>query len=65
MKGTGLLRRAMKVHGGTIDSFAREVLGRSRVSIWRWKRNHPMPEAVIDRLKSYLANPTPTASRHD
>ena len=55
----------MKVHGGTVDRFARDVLGRSRVSIWRWKRNHPMPDAVIDRLKSYLANPTPTATRND
>jgi plasmid maintenance system antidote protein VapI len=55
--GTILLKRAMKLHGGTVDGFAREVLGRSRVSIWRWLRKAtPIPQAVRDRLKAYCAD---------
>lgn len=54
-RGTILLTRALRRHGGTIDEFAKEVLGRSRVSIWRWqRRTHSIPEAVIARLKAYL-----------
>lgn len=53
--GTILLKRAMKRHGGTVDVFAQEVLGRSRVSIWRWlRKSYPIPPAVIVRLKAYL-----------
>ena len=65
--GTILLKRAMRLHGGTIDDFAREVLGRSRVSIWRWLRKaHPMPKAVQDRLRTYcleMREPDPQPSR--
>jgi len=54
--GSILLQRAIKLHGGTIDSFAKEVLGRSRVSIWRWQRHlKPIPQAVQDRLRAYCA----------
>ena len=54
--GTILLKRAMKLRGGTVDDFARQVLGRSRVSIWRWLRKAtPIPQAVRDRLKAYCA----------
>ena len=57
--GTILLQRAMRKHGGTVDDFAKEVLGRSRVSIWRWLRKAtPIPEAVRTRLKTYLAEAT-------
>lgn len=52
--GVRLLRRAMKLHGGTIDDFAKQVLGRSRVSIWRWLRKaYPIPLAVRERLRVY------------
>jgi hypothetical protein len=52
--GVILLKRAMKYHGGGVDEFAREVLGRSRVSIWRWLRKAtPIPRAVQDRLRVY------------
>lgn len=65
--GTILLKRAMRMHGGTIDDFAREVLGRSRVSIWRWLRKaHPMPKAVQDRLRTYcleMREPDPQPTR--
>lgn len=57
MKGQGLLRDALKKHGGDKDAFAKDVLGRSRVSVWRWqKKKHPtpIPQAVIDRLRTYL-----------
>ena len=54
--GSILLQRAIKLHGGTIDSFAKEVLGRSRVSIWRWQRHlKPIPQAVQARLRTYCA----------
>lgn len=53
--GTILLKRAMKRHGGTVDEFAKQVLGRSRISIWRWlRKSYPIPPAVIVRLKTYL-----------
>lgn len=53
--GTILLKRSLARHGGTMDDFAKEVLGRSRVSVWRWmRRTHPIPAAVIARLKAYL-----------
>jgi hypothetical protein len=46
----------MKLHGGTIDDFAKDVLGRSRVSIWRWLRViTPIPQAVQQRLRTYCA----------
>lgn len=65
--GVILLKRAMRLHGGTIDDFAREVLGRSRVSIWRWlKKAHPIPKAVQDRLRTYcleMREPDPQPSR--
>lgn len=52
--GIRLLNRAIRLHGGTLDDFAREVLGRSRVSVWRWLRKaHPVPQAVRDRLRAY------------
>ena len=55
MKGIGLLRKAMQLHGGTDESFAKQVLGRARISIHRWKKGiKPIPEAVIARLKAYL-----------
>lgn len=57
MKGQGLLRDALKKYGGDKDSFAKDVLGRSRVSVWRWQKKDdptPIPEAVIARLRSYL-----------
>jgi hypothetical protein len=62
--GVTLLKRAMKLHGGTIDDFAKQVLGRSRVSIWRWLRKaHPIPLAVRERLRTYCremdADPQP------
>lgn len=45
----------MKRHGGTVDEFAKQVLGRSRISIWRWlRKSYPIPPAVIVRLKTYL-----------
>jgi len=59
MLGQGLLKKAIKKHGGGYDDFARQVLGRSRVSVWRWlKGTHSMPQAVIDRLRAYLSTPT-------
>ena len=63
---TTLLKRAMKLHGGTIDDFAKQVLGRSRVSIWRWLRNaHPIPLAVRERLRTYCREiePDPQPAR--
>ncbi len=52
-----LLKRAMKLHGGTIDDFAKDVLGRSRVSVWRWLRKlTPIPQAVQQRLRTYCAD---------
>lgn len=64
MLGQGLLRRAVKKHGGSYDDFARQVLGRSRVSIWRWLRGtHAMPSPVIDRLRQYLATPDPEKAK--
>lgn len=52
-----LLKRAMKLHGGTVDDFAKDVLGRSRVSIWRWLRKlTPIPQAVQQRLRTYCAD---------
>lgn len=57
MKGAKLLARARQVHGGSIESFAKDVLGRSRVSVWRWeKKQQPIPETVIARLKAYLTD---------
>ena len=57
---TTLLKRAMKLHGGTIDDFAKQVLGRSRVSIWRWLRKaHPIPLAVRERLRVYCREMEP------
>lgn len=55
MKGDVYLRRAIKLHGGSYDAFAKQVLGRSRVSVWRWLRKEkPIPDCVIDRLKTYV-----------
>lgn len=66
MKGTRLLRLAIKRHGGSYEAFAAEVLGRSRTSVWRWLRDkHPIPQAVIPRLKAYLAATTPTTNNND
>lgn len=54
--GQRLLTRALKKYGGHQKTFAHDILGRSRVSVWRWLRGtHPLPQAVIDRLRTYLA----------
>jgi hypothetical protein len=65
--GQTILRRAMRLHGGTTDEFAKEVLGRSRVSVWRWlRKDHPIPKAVQDRLRVYcleMREPDPQPTR--
>lgn len=59
--GSGTLRRAIKVYGGPVNRFAVDVLGRSRVSVWRWLNNREaIPLIVIHRLKMYLQFPHPT-----
>lgn len=55
MKGKVHLQRAIRLHGGTLDAFAKEVLGRSRVSVWRWLNDsQEMPDVVVERLKAYV-----------
>lgn len=59
--GSGTLRRAIKVYAGPVNRFAVDVLGRSRVSVWRWLNNREaIPLIVIHRLKMYLQYPHPT-----
>ena len=54
--GVGLLRRAIKVHGGTYEDFSQGVLGRSRVTVYRWLRGtHAIPAIVVERLRKYLS----------
>jgi hypothetical protein len=58
--GSGTLRRALKEYGGPVNHFAVDVLGRSRVSVWRWIQNREqIPGVVRHRLKRYLQFPYP------
>ena len=55
VKGRALLSKAMRLHGGSDERFAKDVLGRARISIHRWKKGlKPIPEAVLARLRAYL-----------
>jgi hypothetical protein len=59
--GSKTLRTAIKVYGGPVNGFAADVLGRSRVSVWRWiNERESIPLVVIHRLKMYLQFPHPT-----
>jgi hypothetical protein len=59
--GSGSLRRAIKMYGGPVNAFAADVLGRSRVSVWRWLNGREtIPLVVVHRLKVYLQYPHPT-----
>lgn len=54
-----LLRKALNAHGGTMEGFAAEVLGRSRSTVWRWLTGRTtMPPAVVTRLRAYLTSTT-------
>jgi hypothetical protein len=59
--GSATLRKAIKVYGGPVNGFAADVLGRSRVSVWRWINDREtIPLIVVHRLKMYLRFPHPT-----
>ena len=54
-----MLRKALDAHGGTVETFAAEVLGRSRSTVWRWLTGRTdIPPAVLTRLRAYLTSPT-------
>jgi hypothetical protein len=62
LQGSVTLRRAIKAYGGPVNAFAADVLGRSRVSVWRWlNEREAIPLIVLHRLKVYLRFPHPTA----
>lgn len=59
-EGSATLRRALKQYGGPVNHFAADVLGRSRVSVWRWlNEREAIPAIVRHRLKVYLRFPSP------
>ena len=54
-RGSLILRKALKRHGGSYEAFAHDILAKSRQTIWRWLDNRtPIPAPVITLLTRYL-----------
>jgi len=59
-EATAALRRAIKLYDGPVQYFAADILGRSRVSVWRWLNGSQIiPAIVAHRLRVYLQHPVP------
>ena len=56
MLGQVTLRRAFRVHGGTRDEFAREVIGYRDgriLPVW-YKGRRRIPAKVVEKMKAYV-----------